>query len=246
MSDVSQLFSFAFFATLRLYVQKNFSLRRKVAKKTQSIMLVACLCLGAVVSSAQTVADRIVVTVNTEAITYSDLLWQLALQPQTPLVRPRSEDLNQVLERVIDQRLVAQEAEKLPSIRPTDEETDAALAELIKRFPTPAEFQTRVESVGLQPDALRDIVRARVAIDKFLDFRFRAFTIISTAEVADYYRDVYLPRFRQTQPGSVVPTLDAARERIEKILTEEKIAADTDAFLQTARTAAEVVRLAQL
>jgi hypothetical protein len=123
---------------------------------------------------------------------------------------------------------------------------DAALAELIKRFPTPAEFQIRVESVGLQPEALRDIVRARVAIDKFLDFRFRAFIIISTIEVEAYYRDVYLPRFRQTQPGSVVPTLDAARERIERILTEEKIAADTDAFLQTARTAAEIVRLAQL
>lgn len=212
----------------------------------QFVMLVVCLCLSASAARSQTVADRIVVTVNAEAITYSDLLWQLALQPQTPLVRPRSEDLNQVLERVIDQRLVAQEAEKLPSIRPTDAETDAALAGLINRFPTRAEFQTRVESVGLQPEALRDIVRARVAIDKFLDFRFRAFTIISTTEVEAYYRDVYLPRFRQTQPGSVVPTLDAARERIERILIEEKIAADTDAFLQTARTSAEIVRLAQL
>lgn len=243
MSDVSQLFSFASWC---LGTPKNFSQRRKVAKKTQFVMLVTCLWLSAVAASAQVVADRIVVTVNTEAITYSDLLWQLALQPQTPLVRPRSEDLNQVLERVIDQRLVAQEAEKLPSIRPTDAETDAALAELIKRFPTPAEFQARVESVGLQPEGLRDIVRARVAIDKFLDFRFRAFTIISTSEVEGYYRDVYLPRFRQSQPGSVVPTLDAARGRIEQTLTEQKIAADTDAFLQTARAAAEIVRLAQL
>lgn len=192
------------------------------------------------------VADRIVATINTEAITYSDLLWQLALQPQTPLVRPRSEDLNQVLERIIDQRLVAQEAEKLPSIRPTDADTDAALAELINLFPSQAEFYARAQSVGLTPENLRDIVRARVAIANFLNFRFRAFTVVTPGEVGDYYRDVYAPRFRQQQPGQIVPTLEQAREKIQATLTEEKIAADTDAFLQDTRAAADIVRLASL
>lgn len=212
-------------------------------------MVVVCLCLcgWCIAAHAQTVvADRLVVTVNSEAITYSDLLWQLALQPQTPLVRPRSEDLNQVLERVIDQRLVAQEAEKLPSIRPTDAETDAALAELINLFPSQAEFYTRAQSVGLTPDALRDIVRARVAIAKFLDFRFRAFTVVTPGEVSEYYENVYVPRYRASSPGQIVPTLEEARTRIEEMLRENKITADTDAFLQDARSSADIVRLASL
>ena len=223
---------------------------RKVNRRIASACLWLCLCACVVATAsaethAQVVTDRLVAVVNDEAITYSDLLWQLALQPQTPLARPRPADLNQTLERIIDQRLVAQEAVKLPSIRPTDAEIDASLAELINRFPSPAEFNQRAESVGLTPEILRDIVSARVAIDKFLEFRFRAFTVIAPQEIEAYYRDVYTPRFRQSQPGRIVPTLDAARDTIRQTLTEQKIAADTDAFLQDARAGAEIVRLMQ-
>src|SRR5689334_1699111 len=63
------------------------------------------------------IVDRIVAIVNGNSnglITYSDLLWQLALQPGVPLDNPRQEDLRRVLDVVIDQRLVLQEASKLP------------------------------------------------------------------------------------------------------------------------------------
>src|SRR5690348_12254422 len=57
---------------------------------------------------AQEVTDKMVATVNSgvspDLITYSDLLWQLALEPDVPLQNPRSEDLNRALQRVIDQR----------------------------------------------------------------------------------------------------------------------------------------------
>ena len=50
---------------------------------------------------AQQVVDKMVATVNagvrTDLITYSDLLWQLALQPNTLLDNPTSEDLNRAL-----------------------------------------------------------------------------------------------------------------------------------------------------
>ena len=65
-------------------------------------------------------------------ITYSDLLWQLALQPDTPLANPTSKELNRALRLIIDQRLILQEAEKLPSIEPTAEEIKNARDELVK------------------------------------------------------------------------------------------------------------------
>jgi len=59
---------------------------------------------------AQQVVDKMVATVNagarTDLITYSDLMWQLALQPNTPLDNPSSADLNHALRLVIDQRLI--------------------------------------------------------------------------------------------------------------------------------------------
>jgi hypothetical protein len=59
---------------------------------------VLVLLIFAVPCSAQQVVDKMVATVNagvkTDLITYSDLLWQLALQPQTQLDNPKSDDLN--------------------------------------------------------------------------------------------------------------------------------------------------------
>jgi hypothetical protein len=203
-------------------------------------------------SSAQEVVDKMVATVNAGVlpqcrevclITYSDLLWQLALQPNTPLVKPSSDDLNRALRLVIDQRLILQEAEKLPSIEPTAEEIKVARDELVKAFPSLTEFQQRLQRVGLTSEKLNEILDQRVKIEKYLDFRFRNFVVITQDEIADYYRDVYVPRLRSRAPGQIVPTLEEARAEIERTLTEAKIESDTDAFLDTARDRAEIVML---
>jgi hypothetical protein len=205
------------------------------------------LTLLAPSASAQEIVDRWVATINNrELITYTDLLWQLALQPDTPIDQPRSEDLQRVLNLLIDQRLISQEAGKLPSITPSDADVDKATNELVKRFPSQAAFYERLARVGLTGEGLREIVRQRVEIENYLNFRFRSFTIISTQEIADYYRDVYVPRHRRQTPGRIVPTLEQATPDIERTLTEDKIESDTDAFLEEARTRAEIVILNQV
>ena len=58
-------------------------------------LISAVLLVLAIVSpcAAQQVVDKMVATVNagvkTDLITYSDLMWQLALQPNTPLDNPK-------------------------------------------------------------------------------------------------------------------------------------------------------------
>ncbi|HEX8707148.1 MAG TPA: hypothetical protein VF723_02715 [Pyrinomonadaceae bacterium] len=197
---------------------------------------------------AQGVVDRMVATVNNggarpDLITYSDILWQLALQPDTPLTSPSSEALNRALNLLISQRLIYQEAERLPSIAPTDQEIKARLDEFVSLFPSQAEFYQRVAGVGLSSEQLREIIRQRVAIEKYLDFRFRSFTVVTPKEIEDYYREVYVPRLRRQQPGRIVPELKDVSREIESTLTESKIETDTDAFLDNARERAEIVIL---
>ena len=198
-------------------------------------------------SNAQQVVDKMVATVNagvrTELITYSDLIWQLALQPNTPLDNPTSADLNRALRLLIDQRLILQEADKLPTIAPTQKEISDARDELARNFSSVSEFQKRLQRVGLTSEKLDEIIDQRLKMEKYLDFRFRSFVVISQTEIADYYRDVLVPRLRARSPGRVVPTLDEARSGIEKTLIEAKIESDTDAFLDTARERAEIVML---
>jgi hypothetical protein len=201
---------------------------------------------------AQQVVDKMVETVNAGVlpecrqiclITYSDLVWQLALQPNTPLDNLSSADLNRALHLLTDQRLILQEAEKLPSIAPSPEEVKVARDELIKAFASPTEFYERMKRVGLTAEKLDEILEQRVRIEKYLDFRFRNFVVITQKEIADYYKDVYVPRLRARAPGQIVPTLEEARGEIERTLTEAKIETDTDSFLDNARERAEIVIL---
>jgi hypothetical protein len=196
---------------------------------------------------AQDVVDKMVARVNSgvrpSLITYSDLLWQLALQPDSMLENPSSESLNRVLNLVISQRLILQEAERLPASDPSDKEIQDKLNELIRQFPSQAEFYRRVGSVGLSADQLREIVRQRVAIEKYLDFRFRSFTVVTQREVEDYYRDVWVPRLRRQQPGRLVPEMKEVFREIEAELTESKIESETDEFLDSARERAEIAIL---
>ena len=92
-------------------------------------------------------------------------------------------------------------------------------------------------------EKLDEIIEQRLKMEKYLDFRFRNFVVISQKEIADYYRDVYVPRFKARTPGRIVPTQDEARAEIEKTLMEAKIESDTDAFLDTLRQRAEIVTL---
>lgn len=197
--------------------------------------------LGGVVSG-QTVVDKTVAVVSdsarSELITYSDLRWQLALQPGAQLENPTSDELDQALRTLIDQRIFALEAERLPRAAPTQKEIEAKIAETMSHFPSMAVFEARLRQVGFESvkdDNFERLISQRVAIEKYVDFRFGSFVVITPEDEAKYYRDVYVPDFRRRSPGVVVPTLDEKRGAIHQILTEEKEAANIDSFLEEAK-----------
>ena len=84
----------------------------------------------------------------------------------------------------------------------------------------------------LTSDQLDAILRDRVTVEKYLDFRFRAFVLISPKEITDRYNQEYA---RLRNSGRIVPTLDQARSQIEQELTEEKIASEIDTFVDSLR-----------
>ncbi len=200
--------------------------------------------------SGQEVVDKTVATVNdgvkTELITYSDLLWQLALQPNVTLDSPSSEDLNRALQLLINQRLFALEAERLPRAAPTEKEINNKIVEILSYFPNTAEFEKRLNKVGftsVKDDNFERIIGQRVVIDKYLDFRFRSFIVITAEDETKYYREIFSPDFRRKYPGLLMPTLDEKRAEINHLLTEEKVATNIESFLDEAKRRVEVVIL---
>jgi hypothetical protein len=187
--------------------------------------------------------------VRTEVITYSDLMWQLALQPGVPLDQPRSEDLNQALQTLINQRVFALEAERVPRKPPSDPEIADEIRDLLTHFPSTAAFETRLKQVGfdsIKDENFEDLIKQRLAIQKYIDFRFGSFVVIIPDEEARYYRDVFVPDFRKRSHGLLMPTLDEQRAEIRRILTRQKVTASIERYLDEAKRRVEVVVLSEV
>ena len=211
------------------------------AIKNFAIGLISAVILT-VATAAQEVVDKTVAVVSdsarTELITYSDLKWQLALQPGPQLENPTSDELKQALKVLIDQRIFALEAERLPRAAPTDKEIADKISETMSHFPSMAVFEARLRQVGfdsVKDDNFERLISQRVAIEKYIDFRFGSFVVITPEDESKYYRDVFVPDFRRRSPGVVVPSLEEKRADIRQILTGEKEAANIDTFLEEAK-----------
>lgn len=216
-----------------------------------SFIFVATLA-AAVPLVGQVVVDKTVATVSdgsrTELITRSDLVWQIALQRGLPVNPPRETDLRDALQTQINQRIFALEAERLPRASPTKEETDAEIARLVREFGSTLELQQRLQAVGFTSvgdPSFEDIIRDRVAIEKYIEFRFRSFVVITAEDEAAYYRDTWVPRFRREKPGQVVPALDDARAEVNKGVTEQRVAASIETFLEEAKRRVQITIISE-
>lgn len=200
---------------------------------------------------AQEVVDKTVATISDgsskpELITYSDLLWQLALESDTQLNPPNSEDLNRALQTLINLRLFALEAQRLPSAEPTEAEIENEVKRILANFTSTADFERRLRLVGfdsIQDDNFQRMMRQRVAIEKYIQFRFRSFVIVTPEEEKAYYNNSFTPDFRRKNPGLLLPRFEEVRAQINEILTENKVEEDIVRFLDDAKRRAEIVVL---
>ena len=226
------------------------------SKKVSALLIFFTLFFASfsVKVQGQETVDKTVATIsdgfNTELITYSDLLWELALVPSASLNPPTSEDLNRALQLLINQRLFALEADRVPRAVASPSDVDAEIKRVLVVFRSDtAEFEKRLRIVGfdsVKDDNFETMMAKRVSIEKYLDFRFRSFVVITPEDEAKYYRDVYTPEFRRLNRGLLMPTLDQKREEIRNFLTEQKVASDIEKFLDDAKRRSEIVVLSEV
>ncbi len=210
-----------------------------------SYFLSFALCLVPCALQQAKVVDQILMLVNDEVITRSDLLWNLAIDPTAPNPAEgvSSDLLKQKLDVLIDQQLVLQEALRIPSAAISEDEVKKKLATIMGSFKNPTAFQKRVEAVGLNPEKLEELARRQVMIDKFVEFRFETFVLVTEQEIQDYYEKNTVPEVKKL--GAVPPPVAEVRDMIYQRLKAEKVNIEIDRWLSEARQRAELVSLAE-
>ncbi|MFN7946478.1 MAG: hypothetical protein U0Z53_14100 [Blastocatellia bacterium] len=215
-----------------------------ICKSMKLTLATLCLLVGCGLVRAE-ITDRMLAIVNGQLITESDVVWALALDPEVQPLDLGQENKRLMLERLIDQKLLDQEAEKTPQNEPTEDEITNYIKELVTKFRAEETFRERMQKVGLDQASLREIARHRLEILKYVEFRFRSFAFVKPEEVERYYNETWLPRIKASG-GQARSLDDTLREEISHILEEQKANAELDHFFDEARANAQVIRLAQL
>ena len=182
-----------------------------------------------VTSSAQgTLIDQVLAVVNGDLILESDVNEERRFAAFEPL-RDDASSRDEIVEQLIDQALILEQAKLQPDDQVARPEAEARLAALRKEIPackqahceTDAGWAKFVADQGFTTNELLDELQKRMEILKFVEIRFRSGILIDQAQIKTYYDKTLLPEYARRH--ATAPPLDAIKSRIQEILLQQQV-----------------------
>jgi len=202
------------------------------------IRVALAFLLVAGIARAQETVDRIVAVVESDVILMSDVE---ALARYQLFVEGKSEAEEQILDRLIDQWIVRNEAKAALFPQPPDSEVQRSLERLKRSFSSPEEFELRKKQSGLTDEDIDRMLRETLYLSNYLDSRFRASIQIDDKEIEQFYQQRIVPRAQSR--GQTPPTLEAAEGFIREVLVERAIDEQSARWLKESRARVRVENL---
>ncbi len=173
--------------------------------------LLVALCAPAC-SSAETF-DRILAVVNDEIITQSEFDRYIVLASMGgEQKKPGREMERQLLEQLVERKLMVQEANRL-KITAKDKDLEKAMQEILARNKmTHKELKAQLAKAGLTIEDVRSAVRAELMTSELIGREVNAKVVVSDVDMEKYYNENIRPNER---PG--------ARVRLKQIRSESVV-----------------------
>jgi parvulin-like peptidyl-prolyl isomerase len=185
-----------------------------------------------------TTIDRIVARVDVDIVLLSDVK---ALERYQQLVDGKSESDAQVLDRLIDQWIVRNEADTAQFPHPTPDAIDKGVERVRDSFTSPEEYESKKRDVGLTDADVRKMVASQLYLSNYLDSRFRPSVHIEAKDIQDFYEKAVIPRAQAR--GQEPPSLDAAKDVIREALVQTGIDEQANRWLAESRSRIVVEKL---
>ena len=195
------------------------------------------LVLG-VFTSGQEILDRIAARVDTDIILLSDVH---ALARYQTFLDGKAESDADILDRLIDQWVVRNEAKAAFFPQPSEDEVKRSLERLKSSFSSPEQFEARKKQSGLTDKDIERMLRSQLHLSNYLDSRFRASIQVEGKDIEEFYKERVVPRAESS--GQTPPPLEAARGFIQEALVQRAINVQADRWLKESRTRVRVEKL---
>ena len=186
--------------------------------------------------------DRVVAVVNGEVILESDVDEERRLTAFQPVTDPSGLfTRDKAIERLINRRLLLQQAALQPRKPVTDAAVAAEVTTLRATIPACKEFHCETDAgwtrymaeQGITNEELQSYLRDRMEALAFVELRFRSGARISAAEIKTYYEQSMLPEYSRKHVKA--PPLDALSDRIQEVLLEQRVNGLLSDWLQSLR-----------
>jgi FKBP-type peptidyl-prolyl cis-trans isomerase (trigger factor) len=187
------------------------------------------------------VLDRIAVTVGKQVISEGDILLDLriaAFLDQKP-VDSSGDQKRKSADRLVDQYLLLQEALTSRQILPTEADAQQLLDQVKAQYATETEYRAALARYNAAEAQLADHLLRGIRALRFTDLRFRPEVQLSDDDLHEYY-DTMAAQWRRTNPAQV-PTFEASKDQIEKLLTDQRVTQALDRWLGTTRSETQIL-----
>jgi hypothetical protein len=183
------------------------------------------------------IIDRVAVTAGKRAVTQSDILREIRLSAFFNQAEPdfSSPARRKAAERLVERALMEGEMEIGRYPAPQSSEIEAALSTMKKdRFPTEESYRGALAKYGLRAEDVQLHLLLQAAVLRFIDARFGPAVQVPEADIIDYYRNRFLPQWKQGA-GRPAPGFDEVRREIEETLRAEHVDRLVDDWLKEAK-----------
>lgn len=197
-----------------------------VAAQSQATSVTA----NPIVPSVPRPIDGIAARIEDDIITESEVRELGAFQQ---LVNGSARSREEIIRELADQWVVRQEASTTNYKQPPEEEVESAYEQFVKKFPSPAVFQSRIAAVGLSESAVRRLLEQQLYLSRFLEYRFRPAAQIDPKQVETYYQEEFVPQLKKR--GAEVPPLDDVEDTIREVLVQRAINDRANKWLEDMR-----------
>jgi len=203
-----------------------------------SLVVAAMIVVAAPCFGRQELIDRIVARIENDIILLSDVR---ELSRYQQFVDGKAESDQDILNRLIDQWIVRNEAKAALFPQPSEEDVDRSLRRLKRSFSTSEAFEERRKQSGLTDEEILRMLKSQLYLSNYLDTRFRPSIQIDEQAIEDYYKTRVVPRAESR--GQTPPTIEAAHDFIQEALVQRAINVQADKWLKESRTRVRIDNL---
>jgi parvulin-like peptidyl-prolyl isomerase len=201
------------------------------------LLSIAPLLAAEALTRGQELIDRMVARVENDIILQSEVS---ALGHYQQFVDGKTESDGKILDRLIDQWIVRNEADTARFPHPSDAEVAHGVGRLQASFASTEEYESRKKQAGLSDLDIRAMVAMQLYLSNYLNSRFRSAVQIAPKEVEDFYQDAVVTRAKARNQAP--PALDASREYIQEALVQRGINEQADRWLKESRARLRVAK----